>query len=442
MSRFLGTTALLILGLVLGSVALRSHPVAAQQTGFGTVAVQKVLVDLNNNPVFGQDLSGFVFTLTPASGGGTVALPPTNAAGQTSFLFPPDNYIMNEQPRLNSNTTFVGFSLASGVGLGSVPVTAGQTISVIATNRVQGTGQITITKLIVDANNNLVANADRSGFTFAIAGPNGFNQAVTTGTNGTVTLPNLATPAGATYAVIEAPRTGFTITAMSVDGIGVATNGQAFTLTPGQTRQVLVNNRPGTTTGTVTITKQVVDASGAQVAGANRGGFTFTVTCPGPFTAQGITDASGLASVPNVPAGSCTVNESLSLGFTLVSIVAGAATNVIANNGTFVVTAGLTTNLLVRNTQAQAPTEQERLLGARCNFVTLTWPQGTSVTTVAAAIAPATALEAIWRFDVVQNRFLGFSPNPNAPNDYLITSRLEPVFICVRVDALLNRPRV
>lgn len=78
-----------------------------------------------------------------------------------------------------------------------------------------------------------------------------------------------------------------------------------------------------------------------------------------------------------------------------------------------------------------------------CNNVALTFAGGTPLATVAAGVAPSSALESIWRYDNASGKFFGFSTLPGAPNDYTsILMRLEPVFVCVRDNATLTRPTV
>ena len=75
-----------------------------------------------------------------------------------------------------------------------------------------------------------------------------------------------------------------------------------------------------------------------------------------------------------------------------------------------------------------------------CNNVTLTWPTGTSLTDVAGTVEPLNTLLAIWRFDNAAQRFIGYSPLPNAPNDLTAAGRLDTVFICVTAPARITRP--
>jgi hypothetical protein len=75
-----------------------------------------------------------------------------------------------------------------------------------------------------------------------------------------------------------------------------------------------------------------------------------------------------------------------------------------------------------------------------CNNVSLTWPSGTTTETVAAAVAPAGALVAIWRFEAAQTRFLGFSPQFPQASDLRTVNRLDAVFLCVNAAGTLGRP--
>lgn len=424
--------ALVLMMMVAGRGALTAT--AAQ---VGTVTVQKGLVDANNAVAAG-DLSGYVFTLTGT--GGTVNLPATNALGQTAIGVAPGNYAITEQQRAGS--TLVGFTIG-GAPVASFSVVAGQTVAVNATNRVVGTNSITITKQIVDTAGTVQTTADRSGFQFTIAGPAGFTGTVTTDANGGATLTNLAS---GTYTVTESSRTGFTFVSSTINGASVA-NGAQFVLgAPGPTSaSIVVQNRAGATTSTVSITKQIVDASGAIQSTADRAGFSFTLAC-GAQSVNVTTDAAGAGTFTSVPAGSCTISETARTGFTLVSIVPAGGTNIVTSGGTggtIAPTAGQTLALTVQNRAGAAQGTTESVpLATGCNNISLTFPSGTATTTVAAAITPPGNLISIFRFDSSQNRFLGFSPLPGAPNDLVTVNRLDAVFICMSAPGTLARPTI
>ena len=95
--------------------------------------------------------------------------------------------------------------------------------------------------------------------------------------------------------------------------------------------------------------------------------------------------------------------------------------------------------------EAATATDTVTLTGGICNNVVLTWPTGTPLPTVAAAVQPASALESIWHQTVIDDRrvFIGWSPLANAPNDYRATEiQLDAVFICMRAMGTLERPDV
>jgi hypothetical protein len=419
--------------LAIAALAGMGNVPRADAQATGTVSVQKRLVDANGMTVTG-DLSGFVFTLSGS--GTTITLPATNAQGQTSIGVAAGNYSITEQPR--AGATLVGFTAqgAPNVPIGSFTVTAGQTVNLVATNQVSGNSVISITKTIVDAAGATVANADRSGFQFAITGPGGFAATLTTDANGAATAGNLG---AGTYTVTEQPRSGFVLASLTINGVPV-TNGASFTLAAGQTAAIAAANRQGTATGSVSIIKQIVDQSGNAVSG-DRSGFQFSITCGSAAALTGTTDANGAATIANVPAGNCTVSEATRQGFTLVSIFVGTATADIGNGGTFAVTAGQTTTLTVRNRSGGTTGQTEQIqLFSGCNNVTVTWPNGTATGTVVQGIQPASILIAIWRFDNAAQRFVGFSPIPNAPNDLVTVDRAQPVFICTNGGGSLTRP--
>jgi hypothetical protein len=425
-----------ILGIVAGIGSLPVPQAMAQ--GFGTVTVQKQLVLPNGTPVPNPILSGYRFILRD-NFGVEIAMPPTDANGRSSIGVPPGNYFIREE--MGSGAQNVRFVISGQQTAGFV-VNVGQTANVTAINTVSGSGTITITKQIVDASGNPIANADASGFQFAVTGgPSNFTANFTTPTNGVVVVPNLAP---GNYTVTETPRQGFSFVAAAVDGVPVA-NGQAFPVDNNQNRQVVFQNRSGGGGGgnsTVSITKQIVDANGNVVSNADRSGFQFSVTCnSGAFTSTATSDANGVASIGNVPSGSCQISETPRQGFTLVSIIPTGGTD-IGNNGTFNISAGATLAIQVRNRSGGGGATEAIPLTTGCTNVALTWPVGTAVSTVAAGVTPTGVLESIFRLDAATGRFLGYSPNaPSFANDYnMVTGSLEAVFICVRSPGTLNRP--
>jgi PKD repeat protein len=122
-----------------------------------------------------------------------------------------------------------------------------------------------------------------------------------------------------------------------------------------------------------------------------------------------------------------------------------SVTHTYMNQGTYTVTLTVSTST---GQQASASTTATVSAGSEtislttgCTNLTLTWPNGTSISVVSTAISPAGALASIWRYDAVQGRFLGYTPSaPSFANDLLTVNRLEAVFICVNSPATLTRP--
>jgi autotransporter family porin len=89
-----------------------------------------------------------------------------------------------------------------------------------------------------------------------------------------------------------------------------------------------------------------------------------------------------------------------------------------------------------------APAAAETIpLSPGCNNVALTWPAGTPLHRVAAAVREPQSLIAIWSYRPDLGQYAGFSPVRGQPVDYAsIQSRLEPAFVCVRAAGVLARP--
>jgi hypothetical protein len=76
-----------------------------------------------------------------------------------------------------------------------------------------------------------------------------------------------------------------------------------------------------------------------------------------------------------------------------------------------------------------------------CNPLAATWADGTAIATVAGAVAPAEALDAIWKFDPATSTWQGYSPSaPAAVNDLASVNRLDAIFVCVNATATIQRP--
>jgi len=68
-----------------------------------------------------------------------------------------------------------------------------------------------------------------------------------------------------------------------------------------------------------------------------------------------------------------------------------------------------------------------------CNNISLTFPEGTTSEAVVQAVSPAGAVEAMWRYDASQNRFLGFSPAAPQASDLLTVNFLDAVWLCISI---------
>jgi hypothetical protein len=77
---------------------------------------------------------------------------------------------------------------------------------------------------------------------------------------------------------------------------------------------------------------------------------------------------------------------------------------------------------------------------AGCNPLATTYPDGTTVQTLTAAIAPPGILTAIWKFDA--GVWLAYSPEFPQASDLATTSFLDVVFLCVDAPATFVRPMV
>jgi hypothetical protein len=77
------------------------------------------------------------------------------------------------------------------------------------------------------------------------------------------------------------------------------------------------------------------------------------------------------------------------------------------------------------------------------NPVVLTFPNDTSIATVASGIAPASALDSIWKYVPAEGRWMGYSPAvPVEVNDLQTVKRLDPVFIFVKEAATITMPQI
>jgi len=92
-------------------------------------------------------------------------------------------------------------------------------------------------------------------------------------------------------------------------------------------------------------------------------------------------------------------------------------------------------------TLSSTPQLESVALVEGCNPIAATWADGTKIETVAGAVAPAEALDAIWRFDPATGTWQAFKPGaPAAVNDLAEVDELDVIFICMSAAGTVGRP--
>jgi hypothetical protein len=71
-----------------------------------------------------------------------------------------------------------------------------------------------------------------------------------------------------------------------------------------------------------------------------------------------------------------------------------------------------------------------------CNFISLTFPDGTATQAVVDAVTPPETVQALWRQTPSLDRFEGFSPAFPQASDLLSVNFLDPVWICLPLGPL------
>jgi hypothetical protein len=87
-------------------------------------------------------------------------------------------------------------------------------------------------------------------------------------------------------------------------------------------------------------------------------------------------------------------------------------------------------------------TEAVDLVTGCSNPVVSTWPDKTAIETIAGAVAPAEALDALWALNPETGAYLGFAPAAEAASDLTSLDRLDAFFACVNAHATLKRPLI
>jgi hypothetical protein len=79
-------------------------------------------------------------------------------------------------------------------------------------------------------------------------------------------------------------------------------------------------------------------------------------------------------------------------------------------------------------------------LASGCTDVVSTFADGTAPEVVAAAVTPADALQAIWRYDAAAGRYAGYSPAAPFASDLTSINRSDTIRICTGAPATLTQP--
>jgi hypothetical protein len=300
----------------------------------------------------------------------------------------------------------------------------------------QGFGTVSVQKQLVLPNGSPVPNPSLSGYQFTLR--DNFGVEIVMPVTDAQGRTSIGVPPG-NYFISEQSNPAVLEVRFTVGGQQTA----GFAVAAGQTVMVTaINTVSGS--GSVTITKQIVDASGNVVVNADRSGFQFVVAGgPSNFTTTVTTPVGGDVTVSNLAPGNYTVTESPRQGFTFVaSAVDGVP---VANGQPFPVANNQSRQVVFQNRAGSgggSGMTEAIPLTTGCTNVALTWPVGTAMSTVAAGVTPTGVLESIFKLDAATGRFRGFSPSaPAFANDYnQVETSLEAVFICVRSPGTLNRP--
>lgn len=263
-----------------------------QVSGLGRVQIQKQVTNADGSLASNPTLSGYSFQLT--GGPGNVNLTRTTDTGgvATFFGLADGSYTLRE-------TAVTGFSLFSlavnnqGVANpqngATITIAGGNTVQVVAQNRPTSTpttGNVSITKNIVDANGAFLPAGDRSQFNFTFGSGATSTTAGPTNTSGAATA-NLA---AGSYVFNETARSGCTFRNATFNG-NTLNQGDTIAITAAGPNAIIVNNTcTGTTPGGQTRVDQLFP-------GCNNVAITSPAGTPLTTVAAGVSPASSLNSI-------------------------------------------------------------------------------------------------------------------------------------------------
>jgi hypothetical protein len=92
---------------------------------------------------------------------------------------------------------------------------------------------------------------------------------------------------------------------------------------------------------------------------------------------------------------------------------------------------------------ARSASARTRDLVVGCNPETMTFADGTAITTVAAGVEPAGSLDSMWKYLPAEGRWLGYMAGvPAEVSDLQTVDRLDVLFVCVNVVATITMPDI
>jgi hypothetical protein len=77
-------------------------------------------------------------------------------------------------------------------------------------------------------------------------------------------------------------------------------------------------------------------------------------------------------------------------------------------------------------------------VGGLCNPLANTYPDGTTITTIAGAVSPPGILVALWHFE--GGIWLGYPPRFPEVSDLTSMDLLDVVFVCISTAGTFSRP--
>jgi CSLREA domain-containing protein len=303
------------------------------------------------------------------------------------------------------------------------------TCSIAAPNGIDG--------VYIDADSTTVGGtASGAGNTLAFNGSPGVGVTINGGTNNNVVTRNVMFLNG--NGGIVSPQGAPTVVGCADAGGGnVSCTGNA-SIGPGAIVELYrANGNPGNPQGDLFLCSTVAGGAGAfGCTFANPGGGSATATQRDP---SGINDTSSFAAAVGIPAGPVITP-------TPTPTPTGSVTPTPTGTPPTATATPTATGTPATATPTRTPTtvamESVTLVGGVCNPVASTYPDGTSITTIANAVSPSGILVSIWKFDTGSGIWRGYSPQFPQASDLTAVERLDAIFICVSSAGTWSRPLI